>query len=137
MKIAQAQDLEGIIERRRRNYFFLLGRLRELSPPIFNELAAGVCPLFYPLWVPDKADVMARLLERGVEAVDFWRHFHPACSAAEFPEVARMRRRILEVPCHQDLGPDQMAHVAGVIHDALAASRKPPASRRLPREARP
>jgi perosamine synthetase len=137
LKIVQAQDLERIVERRRRNYFFLLGRLRELSPPIFNELAAGVCPLFYPLWVPDKSEVLLRLHERGVEAVDFWRHFHPSCSAAEFPEVARMRRRILEVPCHQDLGPDQMAHIAAVIHDALQASKKPSSPRPQPKEARP
>jgi perosamine synthetase len=118
-RIAQAQDFARIAETRRRNYFFLLGRLREVSTPLFNELGAGVCPLFYPLQVADKAVVMARLAERGIETVDFWRHFHPACEAARYPEVARLRRTIVEIPCHQDLDPDAMQAIATAVREAL------------------
>lgn len=128
-RITLAQDMEGIVERRRRNYFFLLGRLRELSLPLFSELAPGVCPLFYPLVVEDKARVMARLRAAGIEAIDFWRHFHPACHAASFPDVARLRQTVLEIPCHQDLTPDLMSRVVVVVRDALAEER---ASRRRP-----
>jgi len=58
MRIAQAQDLASIVDARRRNFFYLLGRLRDISPPLFNQLPAGVCPLFYPLAVEDKSEVM-------------------------------------------------------------------------------
>src|SRR5262249_35097955 len=58
-RIALVQDMEGIIQRRRRNYFLLLGRLREVSSPLFGQLPPGVCPLFYPLRVEDKSRVMA------------------------------------------------------------------------------
>ncbi|QRK07222.1 DegT/DnrJ/EryC1/StrS family aminotransferase [Archangium violaceum] len=123
-RIAQAQDLEAIVERRRRNYFFLLGRLRDVSAPLFNQLPAGVCPLFYPLVVADKAEVLARLHSKGIEAIDFWKHFHPACDASAFPEVAQLRRSIVEIPCHQDLSPEVMAEVATVVRGALTQDRR-------------
>jgi perosamine synthetase len=123
-RIAEAQDLEGIVERRRRNYFFLLGRLRDVAPPVFTQLPAGACPLFYPLAVEDKAEVMARLHLRGIEVIDFWRHFHPACDASAFPEVGQLRRSILEIPCHQDLSPEVMAEVAAEVRRAVTSDRR-------------
>ncbi|HVE82640.1 MAG TPA: DegT/DnrJ/EryC1/StrS family aminotransferase [Myxococcales bacterium] len=119
-RIALAQDLSRVVEARRRNFFFLLGRLRDVAPPLFHELPPGVCPLFYPLRVSEKAEVMARLRSRGVETIDFWRYFHPACDASSFPEVAELRRTVLEVPCHQDLTPERMAVVADEVRAALA-----------------
>ncbi len=119
LKIALAQDLPRIVEARRRNYFFLLGRLRDVAPPLFAELPPGVCPLFYPLLVEDKLELMARLRARGIETIDFWRRFHPACDPKEFPEVASLRRRVLEIPCHQDLTPEVMEGIAGAVREAL------------------
>lgn len=124
MRIAQAQDLESIVETRRRNYFFLLGRLRDVSPPLFNQLHPGVSPLFYPLVVEDKAEVLARLHAKGIEAIDFWKHFHPACDASAFPEVAQLRRSIVEIPCHQDLSPEVMAEVAAAVRGAVTVDRR-------------
>jgi len=123
-RIALGQDMASIVDRRRRNYFFLLGHLRDLSAPLFNELPAGVSPLFYPLVVNDKAEVLRRLRERGIEAIDFWNAFHPGCDASEFPEVAELRRSIVEIPCHQDLTPEVMGSVAAVTRSALAGDGK-------------
>jgi hypothetical protein len=74
--------------------------------------------------VEDKAEVLARLHARGIEAIDFWRHFHPACDASAFPEVAQLRRSIVEIPCHQDLSPEVMAEVASVVRGALALEHR-------------
>jgi dTDP-4-amino-4,6-dideoxygalactose transaminase len=123
MRIARVQDFQAIIEARRRNYFFLLGRLRDLAPPLFNELPSGVCPLFYPLQVADKVEVMSALARRGIESIDFWRYFHPACEAAKFPEVAKLRRTILELPCHQDLSAEVMGRVAAAVREVLAQKK--------------
>jgi perosamine synthetase len=122
-RIALSQDLEHIVEARRRNYFFLLGRLRDLSPPLFNQLPAGVSPLFYPLVVENKTEVLERLRARGIDVIDFWKRFHPACDAAEFPEVAQLRRTIVEIPCHQDLTPEVMAQVASAVREVLVPDR--------------
>jgi DegT/DnrJ/EryC1/StrS aminotransferase family len=118
--ILENQDYEEIVAARRRNWFLLFSRLRDAAPPVHSELPAGACPLFYPLLCEDKAVVAARLAARGVETVDFWRVGHPACRLEDFPEVAALRRRVLEIPLHQDLCPDDVAYVARCVEEALS-----------------
>jgi perosamine synthetase len=124
LRICEAQDLDRVVEMRRRNYFFLLGRLRDLSPPLFNELPAGVCPLFYPLVVEEKQEVLARLHAAGIQAVDFWRDHHPGCNPADFPETMRVRNQVVEIPCHQDLDAETMDRVAKVVRGSLTELRR-------------
>jgi len=113
------QDFARIVERRRRNYFLLYAMLRDVAPPVTGELKPGVCPLFYPMPVDDKAGAIARLLARGVETVDFWRLRHPLVPAGAFPEVDRLRERVLELPVHQDLSPADAEHVASCVRELL------------------
>jgi perosamine synthetase len=123
-QIALGQDVARIIAKRRHNYLFLLDQLRDLSEPMFPTLAPGVVPLFYPMLVEDNRSTVERLVARGIEAVDFWRDFHPACPAAEFPEVARLRTSVMEVPCHQDLSLRTMAKIATCVRDVLTSERQ-------------
>ncbi|MEW6730931.1 MAG: DegT/DnrJ/EryC1/StrS family aminotransferase [Acidobacteriota bacterium] len=118
-QIAFAQDIESIINSRRYNYLYALENLRDISPPLFENLPQGVVPLCYPLVVDNNRTIMQRLLARGVEAVDFWRAFHPACNPAEFPEVAKLRLTILEVPNHQDITAEMMARIVAIIREEL------------------
>jgi hypothetical protein len=117
--VLRNQDFAGIVERRRRNYFHLYAMLREIAPPVTGELKPGVCPLFYPMATDDKAGAMARLLARGVETVDFWRLRHPVLPVGVFPEVDRLRERVLELPVHQDLSPADTEHVASCVRELL------------------
>jgi len=117
--VLRNQDFAGIVEKRRRNYFLLYAMLRDVAPPVTGELKPGVCPLFYPVAVDDKASAMARLLSRGVETVDFWRVRHPALPMGLFPEVDRLRARVLELPVHQDLSPADAEHVASCVRELL------------------
>jgi dTDP-4-amino-4,6-dideoxygalactose transaminase len=117
--VAERLDAAAIVAARRRNYFLLLGRLRDRVPPIFGELPAGASPLFYPLLVDDKPAVAAHLAERRIETVDFWRDGHPLCPPGIFPEVEVLRRRVLELPVHQDLTPDDVAQIARAVEEAL------------------
>jgi dTDP-4-amino-4,6-dideoxygalactose transaminase len=118
--VLEHQDWDGIVAARRRNWFLLQARLRELAPPIQAELPPGACPLFYPLLVEDKTALAGRLAARGIETVEFWNTGHPACDLEAFPEVAALRRRVLELPLHQDLGPEDMAYLASAVEEALA-----------------
>jgi len=122
-RIARAHELATVVERRRRNFFHLLGALRGVAPPLVFELPPGVCPLFYPLWVQDKDEVLARLRADNVEAGEGWRCFHARCDGQEFPEATRLRRHLLELPCHQDLGPAHVAHVARAALRAVSRER--------------
>ena len=118
-RIIDAQPFAAIVEKRRRNFFHLLGRLRSQAAPVFGELPPSVCPLFFPLQVRDKRAVMARLHRRGVEAIDFWGVAHPSVSAGAFPESEQLRRTVLEIPCHQDLEPGDVERVADAVVEAL------------------
>ncbi len=118
--IARRCDADAIVAARRRNYFLLLGRLRDRVPPLFAEVPAGASPLFYPLLCADKSAVQARLAARGIETIDFWREGHALCPADAFPEVAALRRGVLELPVHQDLSPEDMAFVARAAREALS-----------------
>ncbi|HEX8909449.1 MAG TPA: DegT/DnrJ/EryC1/StrS family aminotransferase [Anaeromyxobacteraceae bacterium] len=117
--ILENLDYEAIVEARRRNWSLLFARLRELAPPVQHELPPGVCPLFYPLLVDDKPRTAAQLAARGIETIEFWNVGHPACDLGGFPEVAALRRRVLELPLHQDLGPDDMAYLASAVEEVL------------------
>jgi hypothetical protein len=117
--IARRLDAAAIVAARRRNYFLLLGRLRERVAPIFGALPPGAAPLFYPLAVDDKPALRARLAAHRIESIDFWRDPHPLCPAETFREAEALRRRVLELPVHQDLEPADVAHVARAVLEAL------------------
>ena len=76
-------------------------------------------PLFYPLRVDDKLAVAERLAEQGIETVDFWSGGHPACDLSRFPDVAELRRTVLEIPCHQDLTAAATLRLADRVADAI------------------
>jgi perosamine synthetase len=113
--ILARQNFDDIVSLRRRNYLHLLRRLREISPPVFAELPPGVCPLFYPLQTANKRIVFERLLQRRVEAVNFWSQSSVSTPEGAFPEVDELRRTILELPCHQDLTPEAVDWIADEV----------------------
>lgn len=115
-----AQDVPQIVARRRRNYNFLLEQLKDVSPPLFKVLPEGVVPLCYPMLVEDNKEFMERLVSRGIEAVDFWREGHPSCDTLLFPHVARLRRSLVEIPCHQDINEKTLALMVKEIRAGLA-----------------
>lgn len=121
--LLRLQDVSAIVAHRRRNYLFVLDRLRGLSEPLFESLPAGVVPLCYPLLVEDNRSVMQQLVARGIEAVDFWREGHPACDLRAHPDVAWLRRSVLEVPCHQDLTLETLDEMTDAIREVVVAAR--------------
>lgn len=124
LKIAHAQDMAQIVERRRQNYGFLVEQLGDLSPPLFETLPPGVSPLFYPMSVEDKPQVVEKMWAAGVGVVDFWRFHHPACDPAEYPEVMRLRNTVMEIPCHQDLDFETLSRMVGAVRKVLRAHRQ-------------
>lgn len=120
-QLLQSAQVEQIIHRRRENWLHLHERLGELRRSVWEQLPPGVCPLFYGIRVKDKAEALALLRERGVEAVNFWSVGHPAAPREGFPEVEELRRHVLELPCHQDLDAEQVEQVALAVREVCAA----------------
>jgi dTDP-4-amino-4,6-dideoxygalactose transaminase len=120
--LALRADFPEIVRRRRANYERLAALLGDVAPPATGALRPGVCPLFYPLRCVDKDRVRASLAREGIEAVDFWRTGSPLARGA-FPEAEELRRQVLELPVHQDLGPADVAALADAVRRALRAER--------------
>jgi perosamine synthetase len=114
-------DGEMVVVRRRRNFQRLAAALDGVLPIVGAPLLPGACPLFLPVRISNgnKRAVMQALHARGIDAVDFWSGGDPACDDAEFPEVAQLRREILELPCHQSLDDDDIDLVAHAVKQVL------------------
>lgn len=100
---------------RHRNFTRLAERLRPLGASMFEELDPGVCPLFFPIVVRDKAAVLRELEARGIQAINFWSLSSPRVPDGAYPEVDAMRRTVVELPCHQDLTPQHMDRIADAV----------------------
>jgi hypothetical protein len=119
-------DAEMVVARRRRNFSRLAAALDGVLPVVGAPLLPGVCPLFLPVRIDstrrhglDKSALMQQLHAVGIDAIDFWGPGDPACDPHEFPEVTRLRREILELPCHQSLDDDDIDQVAHAVKQAL------------------
>ncbi len=114
-------DAEMVVVRRRRNFARLAAALDGVVEAVGAPLAPGVCPLFVPVRIVDrdKRAVVQALHARGIDAIDFW-----STGAGDdpdaFPEVAALRREILELPCHQSLDDDAIDLVAHAVKQVLA-----------------
>lgn len=114
-------DDEMVVVRRRRNFARLAAALEGVLPVVGAPLAPGACPLFVPVRVAGgKHDLMQALHAAGIDAIDFWGTGDAACDPAQFPEVARLRDEILELPCHQSLDDDAIDRVAHAVKRLVA-----------------
>jgi dTDP-4-amino-4,6-dideoxygalactose transaminase len=119
-------DADMVVASRRRNFTRLAAALDGVLPTVGAPLLPGVCPLFLPVRIDsshrhglDKPALMQRLNAVGIDAVNFWSTGDPACDPHEFPEVTRLRREILELPCHQSLDDDDIDRVAHEVKQAV------------------
>lgn len=110
-RLIERFDYEDIRRRRMTNYQQLLQELDAGVTPMFPVLPEGVCPLFFPIIVPNKGKAAEALRRRGVDALEFWND--PVGDGSEMGPNARFfRTHVLELPIHQDLSPRQISHVA-------------------------
>jgi dTDP-4-amino-4,6-dideoxygalactose transaminase len=122
-RLLERFDFEDIRRRRVENYRRLDSQLGIGVARVFSTLPDGVCPLFFPIIVRDKAAAARTLQQRGVDALEFWNESME--SGGEMgPEARFLRRHVLELPIHQDLTPRHIAHVArevSALADGLVA----------------
>jgi dTDP-4-amino-4,6-dideoxygalactose transaminase len=105
-------DFSAIRRRRVENFRRLDERLDGHATRVHRDLADGVCPLSFPILVPDKHAAANALRERGVEAIEMWNDCVAADGIEMSDNVRFLREHVLELPIHQDLTPSHIAHVA-------------------------
>lgn len=115
--ILDGLQVEEIRTKRRENYAFLAGALRE-NPGvkvIFPHLPAGACPMFLPLYVPEGRDrLRQRLIRRRVYLPVHW----PKPSQVDIrerPGTQGILNEIISVPVDQRYGLEEMRRIADLI----------------------
>jgi dTDP-4-amino-4,6-dideoxygalactose transaminase len=111
-RLLQRFDYADVRQRRVDNYHRLAERLAGTAAPIFRSIPAGVCPLFFPVFVRDKRATAERLRARGVDALEFWNDSSEPGGHEMGPDARFLRRHVLELPIHQDLTPRHIDHIA-------------------------
>jgi perosamine synthetase len=117
--ILDRTDGEWVVSRRREHFLALARAIRPEVRAFFRELPGGVCPLSFPIRVTDKPAVQARLMERGVGAINMWFRSHRDIPADRFPEVTRLRQELLEIPIHQSLQPRHIEFIAAQVNELV------------------
>jgi dTDP-4-amino-4,6-dideoxygalactose transaminase len=113
-------DHEMVVVRRRRNFERLAAALDGVVEVVGGALQPGACPLFVPVRVARKRALLAALRGRGIDAIDFWSRGDRQCDLERFPEVAELRREVLELPCHQSLDDAAIDGLAHAVKQVLA-----------------
>ena len=108
-------DYAEIRRQRRENFLLLRQWLGGRTSVLDRELEDGVCPLFFPLLVKDKAAAARALRERGVAAVEFWNYGDPEAQGPGFADAQFLRAHLLELPIHQGVTRAQLRHVADQV----------------------
>lgn len=108
-------DYQGIRRGRRHNFLLLQQRLDGRATLLRRELRDGVCPLFFPILVPDKRLAARELLQRGIGAGEFWNYGDQEAHGKAFPDSQFFRDHVLELPIHQDITPEQVEYIAAEV----------------------
>ncbi|MBI2572026.1 MAG: DegT/DnrJ/EryC1/StrS aminotransferase family protein [Candidatus Schekmanbacteria bacterium] len=113
-RILERLPYAEIRPRRRANFQLLVQLLDGQAPLLRSTIDDGVCPLFFPLLVPDKAAAAAALEAAGIQTVQFWNVGDPSLTEIS-PAVRFLREHLLEIPIHQYVTLEVIEHIAKQI----------------------
>ncbi|MDT4952407.1 MAG: perosamine synthetase [Acidobacteriota bacterium] len=124
--LIQRLDSAMVLERRRRNYLQLDSLLDGAAGyrPVLSELPLETCPLYLPVFVRHRAEILVRLQAAQVETFIFGMFNHPAMDTAQFPESRCLREEILCLPVHQNLDDQDMKRMASLLSPLLEADAR-------------
>lgn len=114
-RLLRGLDYESIRRRRRENFILLRERLSGQVKLLREDLEEGVCPMFFPILVPDKHAVARALHARGVNAIEFWNYGYPEAENQTSRDARFLRDHLLELPIHQDVTPAQVHYTANQV----------------------
>lgn len=116
LKMVKGTDFSDLKEVRRRNFSLYLehfGRTRA-EMLVVPDLPEGVCPLFFPVFVEtgEKRKTMYEAMkQKGVTTHPWWDMFHEAVPWRQYPDAVFLKTRLMGLPVHQDLTPEQVDRV--------------------------
>jgi perosamine synthetase len=128
----QLGKLDAILARKRANAGWMtrrLARVPGLTPPYRARHGSHTYMLYTCLIDTGRDDVLRFLLDRGIEARVYFPPVHRqaifAGRAASLPVTDAVAARMLSVPMHSLLQPDELAFIADTLAEGVAAARAP------------
>jgi dTDP-4-amino-4,6-dideoxygalactose transaminase len=121
-------DLTRIADKRRANSRVLDELVRELAPevePLWGPPSGGEVPQSYPVLVrKGSRDLLYHEMNAaGFGVVSLYHTLIDPITAERFPVSHWISRHIMNLPVHQDVGPDQLAQMVERLQDLIDASR--------------
>ena len=103
---------------RRRNFNTLQALLKSSAElkPMIEKLPAGACPWIFPVRTDEPEALANHLHKRRIGHFRVWSFFHPEFPQTRFPYESALKRSVVALPVHQDLGLDKIARVADALN---------------------
>lgn len=123
LRLLYHYDQEKVRERRRANYRHLSTLLGEAGfDLVFPELPEGVCPLNCPVRTERRDVIIAGLAQRGIDVPPWWSGGHRGIGWSQFPVASRLKRTLLPLPIHHDLGSADIEYIARNFREVCQCS---------------
>lgn len=112
-KVMIGLDYQQIRKKRRENFLRMREKLDGRVRMPRGDLRDGVCPLFFPILVRDKAGAARALRQQGIGAIEFWND--PQTNPNIGPDARYLREHVLELPIHQDVTSSQVDFITNQV----------------------
>lgn len=118
-KILQTFDFGEIIQRRRKNFQYLLEKLdgSESIKLLFSRLPEGVCPLGFPILVQNRNSLKDKLIKSKIYPPIHWK-LPKEIDGNEFANSRQISENILTLPIDQRYGLEEMKRIADIIKNS-------------------
>lgn len=112
-------DERQTVVARRRNFEVLLSMFREsdLVTPLYDTLPEGVCPLYFPVLVSDRAAFIRQLHEKKIPAIACWKGYHEVFPWEKFGEACELKDNVAALPIHQGLPERTVEYIGRTVID--------------------
>lgn len=109
-------DKDHLMRQRRANFSHLLSRPKwsESVYPVFRELAEGVVPLYFPIWVADRADLQSHLAAHAIYCPIIWPK--PSVCPTLGVSTESLYDHMLCIPIDQRYGREEMEYIVKHIN---------------------
>jgi dTDP-4-amino-4,6-dideoxygalactose transaminase len=108
---------EPIIGKRHANFLKLADLIGDLKHcrSVFTRLPEGVCPLYYPVLVYNREEIVAELHDLNIFVAPWWEYFHPGVAWDDFADAVFLKDHMIALPVHQDIDILQIEKMAEVL----------------------
>ncbi len=111
-------DPAAVRAARQRHFRTYLRELKEVA--LFKRMTPGASPIGFPLLLRDPDAFRARLEREGIETLGYWPAWAlPKGVAGRFPEARKLADAQLSMPCHQDLGAEEVKYICAAVKRLL------------------